>query len=70
MVQVSAIYGKAANEHETAPRVNALRARDGPLTRPLDSNASTVYELALESFQKVATVEVWAGERSLRYMKK
>lgn len=52
MVQVSAIYGKAANEHETAPRVNALRARDGPLTRPLDSNASTVYELALESFQK------------------
>lgn len=48
----SAPYGKAASAHETAPRVNIARAKDGPLTRPLDSNASTVYELALECFQK------------------
>lgn len=52
MQQFSAPYGKAANSHETAPRVNIARAKDGPLTRPLDSNASTVYELALECFQK------------------
>ncbi|CAI4953988.1 ANL_collapsed_G0026970.mRNA.1.CDS.1 [Saccharomyces cerevisiae] len=49
--QHSVAVGKAANEHETAPRRN-VRVKKRPLIRPLNSSASTLYEFALECFNK------------------
>ncbi|CAI5293682.1 ASB_HP2_G0031410.mRNA.1.CDS.1 [Saccharomyces cerevisiae] len=45
--QHSVAVGKAADEHETAPRRN-VRVKKRPLIRPLNSSASTLYEFALE----------------------
>ncbi|QID80214.1 long chain fatty acyl-CoA synthetase [Saccharomyces pastorianus] len=49
--QHSVAVGKAADEHETAPRRN-VRVKKRPLIRPLNSSASTLYEFALECFNK------------------
>ncbi|QID87385.1 long-chain fatty acid-CoA ligase [Saccharomyces pastorianus] len=49
--QFSVEVGKAANEHETAPRRN-IRVRKQPIVRPLGSSASTMYEFALECFTR------------------
>ncbi|CCC69060.1 hypothetical protein NCAS_0C00700 [Naumovozyma castellii] len=49
--QYSVEVGKAANEHETAPRRNR-RVAKGPLMRPIGMTCDTVYEFALECFQR------------------
>lgn len=49
--QYSVPVGPAANEHETAPRRNCQSAQK-PLVRPPNTKCSTVYEFALECFQK------------------
>ncbi|CCD27265.1 uncharacterized protein NDAI_0K00740 [Naumovozyma dairenensis CBS 421] len=49
--QYSVEVGKPLNKHETAPRRNKLVAK-APLQRPVDMTCSTVYEFALECFQK------------------
>ncbi|QLG73562.1 hypothetical protein HG535_0F00720 [Zygotorulaspora mrakii] len=51
MAQYSVEVGKAANEHETAPRRNIKAAKE-PLVRPVGFSCSTVYEFAMEAFQK------------------
>ncbi|QEU59387.1 Faa1/Faa4 [Kluyveromyces lactis] len=53
VVQYSVPVGPAANEHETAPRRNAL-AKKAPITRPAGMKCSTVYEFAVECFEKNA----------------
>ncbi|SCU92053.1 LAMI_0E08548g1_1 [Lachancea mirantina] len=50
-MQYSVEVGKPANEHETAPRRNPKSAK-AALVRPVDSKASTVYEYALENFER------------------
>lgn len=51
MVQYTVEVGKAANEHETAPRRNSKNAKEA-LVRPLGYSCSTVYEFAMEAFGK------------------
>lgn len=51
MAQYSVEVGKAANEHETAPRRNVTTAK-APVTRPPNYSCSTVYEFAMEAFGK------------------
>ncbi|CEP63799.1 uncharacterized protein LALA0_S09e02762g [Lachancea lanzarotensis] len=43
--------GKAANEHETAPRRNA-KAKNAAVTRPTQSKATTVYDFIQECVQR------------------
>lgn len=50
-MQYTVEVGKAANEHETAPRRNA-KVKDAAVTRPLNSNANTVYEFFMESVKR------------------
>ncbi|SCU84694.1 LADA_0D03246g1_1 [Lachancea dasiensis] len=50
-MHLSVEVGKAANEHETAPRRNA-KVKDAAATRPLGSNATTVYDYFLECVKK------------------
>ena len=56
VVQYSVPVGPAANEHETAPRRNAL-AKKAPITRPAGMKCSTVYEFAVECFEKNADLK-------------
>ncbi|AET38190.1 uncharacterized protein Ecym_2464 [Eremothecium cymbalariae DBVPG len=51
MKQCSVIVGEAAGPHETAPRRNA-KCADGVVDRPLGLRCSTVYEFALECFER------------------
>ncbi|CDO95941.1 unnamed protein product [Kluyveromyces dobzhanskii CBS 2104] len=51
--QYSVPVGPAANEHETAPRRNAA-AKKAPVTRPAGMKCSTIYEYAVECFEKNA----------------
>ncbi|AJP41823.1 AVB_G0051520.mRNA.1.CDS.1 [Saccharomyces cerevisiae] len=51
VAQYTVPVGKAANEHETAPRRN-YQCREKPLVRPPNTKCSTVYEFVLECFQK------------------
>ncbi|KAH3903121.1 probable Long-chain-fatty-acid--CoA ligase 1 [Saccharomycodes ludwigii] len=55
---VNVPYGKAANKHETAPRVNYKRATEGPLDRPFDSKASTTYEFIIECLERTKNKNV------------
>ncbi|CCE63946.1 hypothetical protein TPHA_0G01090 [Tetrapisispora phaffii CBS 4417] len=48
--QCTKIVGKAANEHETAPRVSTTV--DTPLVRPKGYSCSTAYEFLLEAFER------------------
>ncbi|SCU87290.1 LAME_0D09494g1_1 [Lachancea meyersii CBS 8951] len=50
-MQYTVEVGKAANAHETAPRRNA-KVKDGAVSRPLQSKATTVYDFMLESIQR------------------
>ncbi|CCF57811.1 hypothetical protein KAFR_0D01650 [Kazachstania africana CBS 2517] len=49
--QYTVPVGEPANEHETAPRRNAMAAK-APLVRPRGFKCNTAYELALECFQR------------------
>ncbi|CCF56657.1 hypothetical protein KAFR_0B03600 [Kazachstania africana CBS 2517] len=51
VAQYSVEVGPAANEHETAPRRN-IRVAKEPLKRPINMKCSTVYEFALECFER------------------
>lgn len=51
VAQYSVPVGKAANEHETAPRRNA-KAKNGPVTKPDGMKCTTVYEFVVECFEK------------------
>lgn len=51
MTKFTVEVGKPANPHETAPRRNAHTAK-APLQRPLNMTCNTVYEFALECFNK------------------
>ncbi|SCU94639.1 LANO_0E07470g1_1 [Lachancea nothofagi CBS 11611] len=50
-MQYTVEVGKAANEHETAPRRN-YKAKDGAVSRPLHSKATTVYDYMLECVKR------------------
>ncbi|GAV55229.1 hypothetical protein ZYGR_0AS05530 [Zygosaccharomyces rouxii] len=51
MTKFTVEVGKPANQHETAPRRNRHAAK-APLKRPLNTTCNTVYEFALECFNK------------------
>ncbi|CCK72139.1 uncharacterized protein KNAG_0J00560 [Huiozyma naganishii CBS 8797] len=53
MKQVSVAVGKPANEHETAPRRN-VKVAAKPIVRPIGMSCNTVYEFAMERFEKNA----------------
>lgn len=53
-MQYNVEVGKPANEHETAPRRNA-KTKDGAVTRPLGSKASTLYEFIMENTKRSAS---------------
>lgn len=51
MARYTVEVGKAANEHETAPRRNVTNAKE-PMIRPAGYSCDTVYEFAMEAFGK------------------